>query len=182
MNPCLTAEGQLRALAKSQKRPVRTVNMFDCDVCTGVLELREALENTPPPPDRLRYEVRVQVAERRFAVRANDSYLAIEVSGDFSAGLFSINRPSMLVTFFHGEMTRRLTIGEHPVFGIGGDPALPALQDTVVQEAILALRLAPDECLRAYGNSISVYVRPRPGRPLAENSEHSREAGRWTAA
>jgi hypothetical protein len=157
----------LRELAKAEKRPVRSVNVYDSDVC-GDFDFKAVFEGAEPPADRLRYEVRVQVAQRRFSIRANNRYLAIEMRGDFSAGVFSINRPSMFVSFFHGEMVRSTAIDEQPVFVIGGEPAPPILKDKGIQEDIRALRLDFDECLSAYGNGISLYVRPRSGRPLTD--------------
>ena len=167
VNSSPTPISLLRALAKAEKRPVRSVNMYDPDVC-GDFDLNAAIEGAEPPPDRLRYEVRLPVAERRFAIRASDRYLAIEVRGDFAAGLFSINRPSTFMASFYGEMRTSPPVGEHPVYVRNDDPEPPALQQPGVREAILALRLEPDESLRVYANGISAYLRPRPQQPLIE--------------
>jgi hypothetical protein len=164
VTPPPTPISLLRALAKAEKRPVRSVNVYDPDVC-GDFDLNAALEGAEPPPDRFRHEVRLSVAERRFAIRASDRYLAIDVRGDFSAGLFSINRPSMLIAFY-GEIRRSLAIGEHSVYTRHNDPDPPALQRPGVREAILALRLEPDEIVNVYGNGVSVCLRPRPQQPL----------------
>lgn len=141
--------------------------MYDPDVC-GEFKLAEALEGTEPPPDRLRYEVRLPFAERRFAVRASDRYLAIEVRGDFAGGLFSVNRQSRLITFFHGEMRNSTSIGNHAVFVPHKDEDPPAVHRPEVREAILDLHLASDESLTVYGNGISAYVRPRLQRHLTD--------------
>jgi hypothetical protein len=157
----------LRALAKAEKRPVRSVNMYDPDVC-GDFDLNAAFEGGEPPPDRLRHEVRLAIDERRFAIRASDRYLAIDVRGDFAAGLFSINRPSMLMAFFYGEMRKSPPVGEHPVYVRLNDAEPPALQQPGVREAILALRLERDEILKVYANGISAYLRPRPQQLVIE--------------
>jgi hypothetical protein len=145
--------------------------MYDPDVC-GDLDLNEAFneafEGAAPPPDRLRYELRLPVAQRRFAIRASDRYFAIEVRGDVAAGLFSINRPSMFMAFFYGEMRKGSPVGEHPVYFPVNDPDPLALQQPGVREAVLALQLEPDESVKVYTNGISAYLRPRPQQPLIE--------------
>lgn len=166
MNPPPTPISLLRALAKAEKRPVRSVNVYDPDVC-GDFDLNAALEGAAPPPDRFRHEVRLSVAERRFAIRASDRYLAIDVRGDFAAGVFSINRPSMLIAFY-GEIRKSLAIGEHPVYTRRNDPEPPALQRLGVREAILALRLEPDEIVNVYANGVSACLRPRPQQPIVD--------------
>jgi len=165
VNHDLTPISQLRALAKAEKRPVRSVNMFDPDVCFE-FNMAEALNGAEPPPDRLRYEVRLPYAERRFAIRASDRYLAIEVRGDFATGVVSINRPSNFMAFFYGEMRRSGSVGDHPIFVPLNDGDPGALQVPEVREAILTLRLKSYESLTIYRNGISAYVRPRPDRPL----------------
>lgn len=140
--------------------------MYDSDVC-GDFELSEAFGDTEPPADRLRFEVRLSVDDRRFAIRANDRYLAIQVRGDFAAGLFSINRPSTFMAFY-GEMRKCSPIGEHAVYIYLNDPEPATLQQAAVRDTILALRLGPDESLRVYRNGISAYLRPGLQRPIID--------------
>ena len=146
---------------------MRSVNIYDSDVC-GDFDFKEAFEGAEPPADRLRYEVRLPVDNRRFAIRANDRYLAIEVRGDFAAGLFSINRPSAFMAFY-GEMRKSSPVGEHPVYIHLNDPEPAALQQAAVREAIHALRLEPDESLKVYRNGITAYLRPRSQQPVIES-------------
>ena len=159
--------GQLRALAKAAKRPVRRVNMFDPDVCDE-FTIEEALANAEPPPDRLRYEVRLSVAEQRFVLRASDRYLTIKIVGAFDVGTFSVNRSSRCITFFHGEMKQRTPVGSHPVFAPPNSPDPAVLELARVREAILALGLGADEGLRFYGTSVSAILRPGPQRHVSE--------------
>lgn len=59
-------------------------------------------------------------------------------------------------------------VGQHPVYVHLNDTEPAALQQAVVREAILDLRLNPEESLRVYGNGISAYLRPRPQPPVTE--------------
>ena len=163
----LSPISQLRALARGEKRPVRSVNMYDPDICVE-FNLADALHNAEPPPDWLRKELRVSFADRRFVIRANDRYLAIEVRGDFATNMFSINRPSRFMAFFYGEMRKSFSLGSHPVFVLRNDVDPRVLHHPEVRAAILALCLESDESLKIYRHGISVYLRPRPNRPLTE--------------
>lgn len=128
----------------------------------------EFLQGVEPPPDRLRYEVSLPFAKHRFAIRANDRYLAIQVRGDFAAGLCAINRPSHSISTYHGEMRSSIPVRSHPVFVPLKSTDPPFLQLEEVRNAILALRLEVDESLAFYGNGISAYIRPRADRHLTD--------------
>jgi hypothetical protein len=159
--------GQLRAIAKAAKRPVRRVNMFDPDVC-GEFNVEEALARAEPPPDRLRSEVSLPFAGQRFVLRGSDRYLTIDLVALFAAGTFSVNRSSRSIAYFNGEMKQGSPIGSHPVFVPANDADPAVLEFAGVREAILAMCLGVDEGLTFDGTRVSAVLRPGPRRQVAD--------------
>jgi hypothetical protein len=158
----------LRRMARTWRGRVRRCNHHDPNVCTTVLDWREALGGGKLPPDRFQHELRLTRREYDVTLRANDRYVVIDVRGDVTVDtVFSINRPDRIVMTAVSSEGKK--IGTWPVF-LAHQGAAPssALEDGRLQAAIQALNLGPEESLHVYVGQAVVYGQPRSEQRLDE--------------
>jgi len=156
----LSPEELLKILASRRKgRRIRAVDMHDPFVCSSSVDWRDVLARKPPPPDRLRFEIAVRVQGLPFILRANDSWVAIEVKGNFAEPRFSINRPNMML-----DVSRlspgSTTFSSWPVYVASHEATPVVLKNPAAWELIEDIQLTEREGLHVYSNGVATYVQP----------------------
>jgi hypothetical protein len=148
----------LKNIAKQTRNRVRTLNLFDPNVCTSPTNPDRPWEKLELPGDFFRNQLSVECKGRKVRFRANSDFTVGQISGNFAVDLFSINR-----RHYGASLT------EIPL-RIPGFPMLPVfarqsstqlgelLSSTPFRQALDHLQLKEKESLHVGTDAIVLYL------------------------
>jgi len=152
----------IRQLAKQFKGAIRSVTLYDANVCKSFSpsDAPWALTTTRGEPfsKQLRYTYR----DRPIRVFANNHFLNATISGSFPIQSFSVNCPNLVFPNFQCATTILVKGKPHPIFTADGslsDNERHLIQSQAFTAILRDLDLGPDEKLHFTEEDISFYFR-----------------------
>jgi len=151
----------LRSLAKQFGKSVRTLSLFDPNVCTSPWDPDQPWEVLPLPGDMFRHKVSIEFAGHEVRLRANGEFVVVEIRCQgLDIDVLSINRRN------------KNQISKRSPFQIPGFPSLPIFADSTgpklrqflasagLKQALSKLHLEETESLHIYLNGLILYFKP----------------------
>jgi hypothetical protein len=148
----------IKSIAKSFRKHVRSLNLFDPTVCTSPRDPEHPWKVLPLPGDIFRHQVSLKYRGRKVRIHANAEFMFAQVSGSFGVNAFSINRRRSGSGDI--ELSRRLLgLRSLPVFARQSSNDLEKLLNSApLKEALDDLQLKEKESLHVYTDAVALYL------------------------
>lgn len=158
--------GLLTEIAERIGKRVIDTNLFDSNLCTGVVDPDRPWDIVAPPGEFFNHKLNMIVAGHKVTIYANREFIVANISTSLDVDVFSINRRDKTMALVRSP----LQLPAFPSFPVFSRSSSGALEDVLRSKTLIrvlsALSLGEAESLHVYRNGVILYFQPESSEKL----------------